>query len=109
MPFWGFQRALAASVGLPVKDEDIKTIPFWLAFLIATISEWTTWLLSAGKRQPLVTRDAVRNTVMSRTLKIEKATRVLGYRPIVSMKEGIARTGKWFQEYEKRDEAKKTT
>lgn len=108
MPFWGFQRALAASVGLPVKEEDIKTIPFWLAFLIATVSEWTTWVLSAGKRQPLITRDAVRNTVMSRTLNIEKATRVLGYRPKVSMEEGIARTGKWFQEYEKREEAKKT-
>lgn len=101
--FWEFQRALAAAVGLPVKKEDIKVIPFWLAFVIAAVSEWATWALSGGKKQPLVTRDAVRNTVMSRTLNGEKARRVLGYRPRVSMEEGVARTGQWFVELAKRD------
>lgn len=106
--FWAFQRALAASVDLPVKDEDIKVIPFWLAFVIAAVSEWATWVLTRGTKQPLVTRDAVRNTVMSRTLNGAKARRVLGYKPKVSIEEGLERTGKWFKEQIKEEQKAKT-
>lgn len=103
MPFWDFQRAIAAAVGLPVKKEDIRVIPVWLALIMAAVTEWTTWAVSGGKRQPIVTRDAVRTTVMSRTLSGEKARRVLGYKPRVSLEEGVARTGKWFEEQAKAD------
>lgn len=39
VPFWDFQPAIAASVGLPVKPEEIKVLPIWVAYIIATIAE----------------------------------------------------------------------
>lgn len=56
-----------------------------------------------GARHSLiVTREAVRLTVIERTLNGEKAKRVLGYRPKVSIGEGLERTGKWFVDEAKR-------
>lgn len=108
VPFWDFQRAIAASVGLPVKPEEVKILPVWVAYIIATIAEWFTWIRTFGKEQPIVTREAVRLTVIERTLSGEKAKRVLGYQPKVTMDEGLARTGKWFVEEDQRRGAKKT-
>ncbi|KAK2615821.1 hypothetical protein N8I77_002547 [Diaporthe amygdali] len=108
VPFWDFQRAIAASVGLPVKPEEIKILPIWVAYLIATIAEWFTWIRTLGKDQPIVTREAVRLTVIERTLSGEKAKRVLGYHPKVTMDEGLARTGKWFVEEGQKCGTKKT-
>ncbi|KAI0839434.1 NAD(P)-binding protein [Hypoxylon sp. FL0890] len=106
--FWEFQRAIAASVGLPVKEDEIRVIPVWVALTMATISEWITWLRTLGKGQPIVTREAVRLTTITRTLSGEKSKRVLGYRPKVSMDEGLAIAGKWFrEEAEREEEAKK--
>ncbi|KAF3767737.1 NAD(P)-binding protein [Cryphonectria parasitica EP155] len=107
IPVWYFQRAIAASVGLPVKTEEIKTIPVWVAYLMATIAEWVTWIRSFGRDQPIITREAVRLTVIERTLSGEKIKRVLGYKPKVTMDEGLARTGKWFVEQDETAEAKK--
>lgn len=110
VPFWDFQRAIAASVGLPVKREEIKVIPVWVALLFATISEWVTWIQTWGKRSPIVTRQAVRLTVIERTLNGDKAKQILGYRPKVSIDEGLARTGKWFVEEATREaEGKKAS
>lgn len=96
--FWEFQRAIAASVGLTVRKEDIKIIPKWVALLMAAINEWITWMRTWGREQPIVTREAIRLTTITRTLNGEKAKRVLGYKPKVSMQEGLAKAGKWFLE-----------
>lgn len=107
--FWDFHRAIAASVGRPVKTEDIKVVPRWVVMLMATVSEWTTWILSFGKKQPPITREAVHLSTITRTLKCDKAKRVLGYKPKVGIYEGLEIAGKWFVEEEKRtEEAKKT-
>ncbi|ROW08459.1 hypothetical protein VMCG_03187 [Cytospora schulzeri] len=106
--FWEYSRAIAASVGLPVKKEDIKVVPVWVAYLSAVIAEWYVWLLTGGKQVPLITRESVRMTVIHRTFNIDKAKKVLGYRPKVTVEEGIARTGKWFLEEEKNTAARKT-
>ncbi|OTA91519.1 hypothetical protein M434DRAFT_397173 [Hypoxylon sp. CO27-5] len=106
--FWEFQRAIAESVGIPVKDDEIRVIPVWLALIMATISEWTTWIRTFGKGQPIVTREAVRLATINRTLSCEKSKRVLGYKPKVSMSEGLEIAGKWFrEEAEKEEEDKK--
>lgn len=57
--FWDFNRAVAAAVGMPVRQEDIKIVPYWVAMLAATLSEWSTWIFSFGKRQAPITREAV--------------------------------------------------
>lgn len=107
--FWEFHRAIAASVGRPVKKEEIKVVPRWVVMLMATISEWSTWILSLGKRQPPITREAVHLSTITRTLKCDKAKRALGYKPKVGIYEGLEIAGKWFLEEEKKtEEAKKT-
>ncbi|KAF7884730.1 uncharacterized protein EAF02_005066 [Botrytis sinoallii] len=102
--FWEFQRRISAAIGFPIKDEDIKIIPKWLALLMAVIGEYVTWIRSFGNRQPRVTRESVRLTTIIRTLNGDKAKRVLGYTPNVSILEGIERGGKWFVEEVKQAE-----
>lgn len=100
--FWDFNRAIAASVGFPVKKEDIKVVPYWVAMLAATVSEWSTWIFSFGRRQAPITREAVHLSTITRTLKCDKAKRVLGYRPRVGVYEGLEECSKWFVEEAKR-------
>ncbi|KAH9985139.1 NAD(P)-binding protein [Xylariaceae sp. FL0662B] len=96
--FCEFSRAIAASVGIPINKEEIKVIPVWLALTMAAIS----------KGQPIVTREAIHLTTITRTLSCEKAKRVLAYKPKVSVDEGLAIAGKWFREESKRaEDAKK--
>ncbi|TEY59799.1 hypothetical protein BOTCAL_0186g00200 [Botryotinia calthae] len=102
--FWEFQRRISAAIGFPIKDEDIKIIPKWLALFIAVIGEYSIWIRSFGKRQPSVTRESVRLTTIIRTLNGDKAKRVLGYDTKVSILEGIERGGKWFVEEAKQAE-----
>lgn len=107
--FWEFNRAVAASVGLPVKKEDIKVIPYWVAMLVATVSEWSTWIFSFGRKQASITREAVHLSTITRTLKCDKAKRILGYKPKVGVYEGLEKCSKWFvEEAKKNDQVKKT-
>ncbi|TGO33820.1 hypothetical protein BHYA_0225g00030 [Botrytis hyacinthi] len=89
--FWEFQRRISAVIGFLIKDEDIKIIPKWLALLMAVLVEYIIWIRSSDTRQPSVTRKSVRLTTMIRTLNGEKAKRVLGYTPKVSILVGIER------------------
>lgn len=103
--FWDFQRAIGASVGLGVAKENIKVIPAWVGLLMASAVEWITWITSFGKKQPRITWEAVRLTTITRTMNGEKAKRVLGYQPRVSIQDGLARAGKWFiEEQQAREE-----
>ncbi|KAH8780052.1 hypothetical protein F5883DRAFT_689980, partial [Diaporthe sp. PMI_573] len=106
--FWEFNRAVAASVGMPVKKEDIKVIPYWVAMLAATVSEWSTWIFSFGKKQALITREAVHLSTITRTLKCDKAKRILGYKPRIGVYEGLEQCSKWFvKEAKKTEQSKK--
>ncbi|KAH7311257.1 hypothetical protein B0I35DRAFT_437797 [Stachybotrys elegans] len=99
--FWDFQRAVSASIGLPVPKDKIKVVPAWLILFVAFLSEWTTWLRTFGAKQPPITREAVRLTTITRTLNGDKAKRVLGYKPKYTIHEGLDRAGKWFVEEKK--------
>ncbi|KAG6355979.1 hypothetical protein INS49_015364 [Diaporthe citri] len=107
--FWDFQRAIATSVGMPVKQEDIKVVPYWVAMLVATVSEWSTWIFSFGRKQAPITREAVHLSTITRTLECDKAKRILGYKPRVGVYEGLEESSKWFADEAKRaEQAKKT-
>lgn len=109
VPFWDFQRAVAAAVGKPVRKEDIKVIPYWVAMLVAAVNEWSTWIFSFGTRHATITREAVHLSTITRTLKCDKAKRVLGYKPKVGVYEGLEKASKWFvEEAERTEQAKKT-
>lgn len=98
MPFWEFSRKLATSAGYPVKPEEIRVVPFWLAFFVGAVSEWVTWVFTLGKKHPIISRHTVRASTIPRTFNDEKARRVLGYAPKIDLEEAIARTGRWFRE-----------
>lgn len=91
---WEYSRAIAAPVGFPVRKEDIWVVPCWVAYLSALIDEWYVWLPTGGEQVPIITREAVRLVVIHRTFNIDKAKRVLGFTPRITVAEGLARTGK---------------
>lgn len=110
--FWDFQRGVSASIGLPVKQEEIKVVPAWVALFGASVIEWITWIRTLGKGRPAVTWEAVRLTTITRTLNGDRFQRLTGYQPRVSIREGLAIAGRWFVEEQKKVEAqdtKKTT
>jgi sterol-4alpha-carboxylate 3-dehydrogenase (decarboxylating) len=96
--FWDFQRAVAAQTGNPVRPEDIVVIPKWVGLTMGFVSEWVVWAISAGTRTPNMTREGIRFSTLIRTLNIDKAKRVLGYRPKVTVQEGIEHSVQWFME-----------
>lgn len=108
MLFWDFHRAIAKSVGIEIKQEDVRIVPRWVAMLVATIRELGTWILSFGTRHASITREAVHLTTITRTLNCERAKRVLGYSPKISIQDGLERAGSWFVEEAKQEMAKKT-
>lgn len=52
---------------------------------------------------PEYDREGIRFSTLIRTLNIDKAKRVLGYRPKVNMQEGIQTSVRWFMEQAKND------
>ncbi|KAK4223037.1 putative c-3 sterol dehydrogenase c-4 decarboxylase family protein [Podospora fimiseda] len=100
--FWEYQRTVAALIGLPVKKEDIKVLPVWLALFIASLVGWVTWVVTLGKGKPVMSWDAIRYVTIHRTLKCEKAKKRLGYKPRVGMQEGLARATRWFNENDRK-------
>ncbi|RAO69024.1 uncharacterized protein BHQ10_005036 [Talaromyces amestolkiae] len=101
--FWDFQRAVASETGNPVLPEHIITIPKWLGLTMGFVSEWVVWAISGGTRAPNMTREGIRFSTLIRTLNINKAKQVLGYRPQVNMQEGIQLGVRWFKEQAKKD------
>ena len=99
--FWEFTRAVAKAAGHPVKASEVKVIPRWAAMLMAFFAQWVVWIVSFGGKESALTTYGVRYSTMTRTLSIEKAKRVLGYRPIFTMQDGVNRSVAWFQENEK--------
>lgn len=104
--FWDFQRGVSASIGLPVKPEEIKFVPAWVALLGASAIEWFTWIRTLGKGHPPITWEAVRLTTITRTLNGDRFQRVTGYKPRVSISEGLRIAGKWFVEEQRKENAK---
>ena len=67
------------------------------------VSEWVVWAISGGTRTPNMTREGICFSTLIRTLNIDKAKWILGYRPKVNMQEGIQTSVRWFMEQAKKD------
>jgi len=72
-------------------------IPFGLAYGLATVLE-ALHRLVAVRREPALTRNSVCLLARSRTLDLTAARAELGYRPQVSLAEGIQRFAVWWRE-----------
>ncbi len=101
MPFWDFARAIGAAAGYPTRKEDVKALPKSVGLAMAVIAEWWVWITSFGKKRSRMNRVGIRYSCMTRTYRIDKAKKRLGYTPRVSLQEAIRRTGESFRESKK--------
>lgn len=90
MEFWGFVKKVLARMGLP----PIRgTVPFEIAYAVAAVAEAIDTLKGGTlNAENGMTRFAIRYMCTHHYFSIEKAKRDLGYRPAVSIDEGIDRT-----------------
>jgi nucleoside-diphosphate-sugar epimerase len=65
-----------------------RTAPLWVADLVAAVSE-LAWKLLPLRGQPTLTRTAVNLMFREVTVRDRKAREELGYRPVVSVDEGL--------------------
>ena len=102
--FWDFARAVWKAAGNQKGTEHVWTIGKDVGLILATVVEWGTWLI--GKDTPFKRR-SVRFSCMTRYYDCSKAKRRLGYKPIVSLQEGIQRAvGFWLEEQKREGEKK---
>ncbi|MBZ5535818.1 MAG: NAD-dependent epimerase/dehydratase family protein [Acidobacteriia bacterium] len=85
--FFGYYAGMAGKPG-------IRSVPEWLARFIALSMELGSKL--SGK-PPRITREALRFLTRHARFSIEKAKRDLGYRPRISLEEGMKVTEKWLR------------
>lgn len=85
--FWDFTRTAWSIAGDTTKPKDVWVIPKDFGLTIASIIEWVMWGLRQGV--PSLTREKVKFSCMTRYYNIDKAKRRLGYRPVVSLREGL--------------------
>jgi sterol-4alpha-carboxylate 3-dehydrogenase (decarboxylating) len=102
IPFWEFARAIGAAAGHPTKPDEIYHIPKALGTLMASIAEWVVWVTSFGRKKSRMNVVGIRFSCMTRTYRIDKAKKVLGYKPLVSLKEAILRSGRAFNQEAKK-------
>ncbi|AWB45633.1 3-beta hydroxysteroid dehydrogenase [Paenibacillus sp. CAA11] len=91
---FGLLEQLFKQLGMPFR---YRRLPYsavqGLAFILETASR-----LGGGRKEPLLTRYTAGLLAFSQTLNIDKARAMLGYRPIVSLDEGIIRFCNWWEE-----------
>lgn len=85
-------RAFKA-IGVPYSA---KNVPYPVAYGAATLMELAA-RVGLTKGEPRLTRYSAGVLTYDQTLDIEKAKTVLGYKPIVSIDEGIRRYGEWYR------------
>jgi sterol-4alpha-carboxylate 3-dehydrogenase (decarboxylating) len=88
--FWDFSRTVWKVAG-DTTGIDVKVISKDIGLALATVIEWLWW--AAGK-VPSLSKKQVKYSCMTRYYNIGKAKERLGYKPIVSLPDGIERTVK---------------
>jgi nucleoside-diphosphate-sugar epimerase len=89
-----FLKQMVAAAGLPPPK---KSIPYPLAFALAAVVE-KIHEFPFIKTPPSMSRHGVAIMGLDLTFSCEKARRMLGYRPAVSIDEGMERLAKWIDE-----------
>jgi nucleoside-diphosphate-sugar epimerase len=88
-----FIEAIAAAMKLPPPH---RSVPLWQARLLCSLTEGMARLRGA-KEAPLLTQAKLKFLGMNLDFSIEKAKRVLGYRPRVGFERGMQETMAWYR------------
>jgi sterol-4alpha-carboxylate 3-dehydrogenase (decarboxylating) len=95
-PFWDFIRNVAERLGFPSAK---ITVPKNLVYAAAAIKEGISVLKGGDPpAEDGLTRFAIRYMCTHHYFSIEKARRLLGYKPKVSIAEGIERTCQYLED-----------
>ncbi|KAF2732256.1 NAD(P)-binding protein [Polyplosphaeria fusca] len=95
MPFFDFVRMCYAAAGHPVAAADIKIVPFWVVKTMASVGEWVYWVGTLGIVQPKMRRQDIDHLAGGCWWSLEKAQRVLRYRPVLDLDEAVRRSLEW--------------
>jgi sterol-4alpha-carboxylate 3-dehydrogenase (decarboxylating) len=87
--FFDFARRCWAEMGDATDPKSAWALSRDMSLFIAFLLEWIFWVLRKG--EPTLTTQRVTYACVARYFNIDKAKRRLGYRPIVSLEEGIRR------------------
>lgn len=87
----GILGKLFQTLNIPMKT---KPLPYSLVFNISGLLEWVYQTFT--KKEPVLTRYSVSVLGKSQTLNVEKAKKLLGYKPIVSVDEGVDLFAIWW-------------
>ncbi|KAK5056042.1 hypothetical protein LTR84_012593 [Exophiala bonariae] len=90
--FWTFVRMVGEAAGHGIDIKEVKVIPRWAGMTMAFVAEWSTWLLSWGRRKSAFTRFGVRYSTINKYCCIDKAKTRLKYQPWISVEEGVRRS-----------------
>jgi len=92
--FESFAAKIAESLGVP---KATRYVPYRAAYAASWCLE-LAWKLLGKKSRPLLTTYSVKNLGSRLQFSIDKAERVLGWKPAVSYDEGFKKTMDWFKE-----------
>ncbi|KAK4201284.1 putative sterol-4-alpha-carboxylate 3-dehydrogenase [Triangularia verruculosa] len=102
--FWDFCRAVWAAAGSPMGTDHVRILPRGVGMVLGLLSE--CFFAAIGK-PPTFNRQRIVYSCMTRYYDISKAKKRLGYKPLVSLDEGVRRSVKWTLEQEKINTEKK--
>jgi sterol-4alpha-carboxylate 3-dehydrogenase (decarboxylating) len=92
LPFWDFSRMIwsrMAAAGIePIPRKRRIVLPRLVGMAIAILLEFVALFT---RKEPIFTRFRVTYCCVDRYLNIDKARRLLGYKPLVSTEEGVQR------------------
>jgi sterol-4alpha-carboxylate 3-dehydrogenase (decarboxylating) len=97
--FWDFARAVWAAAGSPRGTDHVKVLPRSVGMVLGYFSEWFFWIIN---KPPTFNRQRIVYSCMTRYYDISKAKKRLGYRPLVSLDEGVRRSVKWTLEQQEK-------
>jgi sterol-4alpha-carboxylate 3-dehydrogenase (decarboxylating) len=98
MPFFTFCRKACAAAGFPVTEADVKVTPLWVVQTIASLVEWLYWIGSLGTKSPQMRRQEIDHLDSGCYWSIDKAEKLLGYKPVLEQDEAVERSMRWGME-----------
>ena len=96
--FWDLCRAVWAAAGSPLGTDHVWALPRGVGIALGFLSEMFFAII---RKPPTFNRQRIIYSCMTRYYDISKAKKRLGYKPLVSLDEGVKRSVQWTLDQEK--------
>ncbi|MCJ1382354.1 hypothetical protein MMC17_005467 [Xylographa soralifera] len=91
--FWDLSRLIWNAAGNTTPISKVTVIPASVALIMAAVAKWAFWIFTLGQRKPQsLNKLAVLYCIRSHTYNIEKARKILVYKPVPNLIEGGVKT-----------------